>query len=218
MHIFLVFYPLFLLPFHSVTIVFKEIPGFIGPQASAAKARKVLDSSLGVWALVELSAFINHSVYHISQGYDDDFWQPVHRTSVRATPGGLLGTVIALSPKWYQYTDGTMIRADLLKARRIAIGYDARAPGHQGKEVRLTGVCCGKLLKSDLQEPEPYTKYYHIKSADALVGENGFINNHGWALSGPTEMENRIPWGRNQHHEAKCSSDGFGHDLQFDTE
>jgi hypothetical protein len=217
MHIFLIFYPLFLLPFDNVTIVFKDIPGFIGPRASPAKTSKVLNASLGVWALVELSAFINHSVYHISQGNDEIFWLPVHRTSVRATPGGLLGTVIAVSPKWYQYTNSTMVRADLPKAKRIAIGYDARAPADQGNEMQLTGVCCGQMLSSNSSEPEPCTKYYHMRSADALVGEHGFVNNHGWALSGPTEMENCIPCGMCRHHESRCSSDGFGHDLQIDS-
>jgi hypothetical protein len=216
MHIFLMFYPLFLLPHNSVTIVLKEIPGFISPRGSAAKACKVLDASLGIWALVEQGAFINHSVYHVSQGYDEDFWQPVHRSSVRATPGGLSRTVIALSPKWYQYTDGTMVRADLPKARRIAIGYHARAPGDQGKEVQPTGICCGTMLSSDASGPEPYTKYYHMKSADSRVGEHGFVNDNGRALSGPTELENRIPMGRNRHHESRCSSDGFA--LQIDTE
>lgn len=141
MNVFLMFYPLFRLPFDSVTIMFKNTPGFIGLQA--LNVGNFLDESLGIWALEELTAFINHSVYYVSR-HQENFWRPLHRHPVRASPGGLLGAVSFLQRG--DFCGNTNFRSRLPKTKRIAIGYDAPAPEDQGNAVQLTGICCAKLL------------------------------------------------------------------------
>ncbi|KAH3991351.1 hypothetical protein HBI56_234060 [Parastagonospora nodorum] len=182
-NIFTMFYPTFLLPFDSVTVLFKDSPGFRGLCRDMDRPTPKAVSS-GFLAMDELFRTINNAKnldqYRPAPRFK---YLPFHQQPVRASPNGLLGDLFfPLCGNGWVDVDC----AELPKTKRTGIAYGVRKPENQDATVFFYpySVCDRQIYASIMQDHQyQYTENYRIYS------EHGIMNNHNWALTNPGEIE-----------------------------